>query len=152
MSLWRKFLNNLPRPSLLWMSYNDVLRVRNQLAALCFPRGDFLSMPFGKGIWGDVYPGLVPMFRLPLVGREGRSNVMALKNNDPTPLTLDMWLKVPSGKMPQWDISVNGGPVHTYDFNSVNALAGSIKIKEWSRKFSLQPHPGSLTHKGEFLA
>ncbi len=139
MSIWQKLINNLPRPSLLWMSYNDVLRVRNQLAALCYPRGNFITIQLSKQKFGDLFPGLVPRFVFPSGG-----------------IPTTAWLKVCPGRAPQWDILAGHpdlpGEVNTVEFNNPEMAPLAALVKKWSVEFNYKPHEASLIHKGEFLA
>lgn len=135
---------DIPRPSLNWMTPNQVLAVRNNIAGLCYPKGQCIDLKHSRAI---LEPQLTPLIRW--VNKSGTSCFA--------------WLKIEGKKLPYWDFCLLNADmcadlqfiinnIVKEPFNSHYCEFAAAKVKEWSKNFPFKPHDGALTNKGEFIA
>lgn len=140
--------NNWPRPSLLWMSRNDIICVRNHILRLYLKLNEFIVVRAVKEK-GDpsyvtkevkLYSGITPVFEFSSNGINYRC-----------------WLKCPKGSNPFWDVRIlyyDNQILETVDifqdhhFNSPVCLPSARLIKAYSKHFPFVPSENFLISKG----
>lgn len=138
-----KFLSRIPRYSLLWLSPDDVVTVRNRFISLFLKPGEFVALAPPMGFFGitdiRVYPGISPK--------------ITFMDGD---AAFSFWLKIPSGRLPAWDFTYSGDKEilepQRVPFNDPLARLPAQIVKGLSVYFPFVPSSNYFLKNGEFIA
>ena len=119
-----KWQNRLPRPSLCWMSRNDIVTVRNKLLGLYFASDDYIDMPVPgdtSGQYIHVYPA---------------STSPRLEWG-----TMTAWLKCPKDKNPYWDycVDLDRSRIFSAPFNHSSLSSAADVVSAFNNYFPFKP-------------
>lgn len=140
------FKQHVKRPSLLWMSRQDILKVRNQLICLFKHKDESFRVAAPKNVFiKDVLitTNHHPLFEHAKISRDGYYIGQYYQ----------FWLKVPKFKNPYWDyIELNEeGPtdIDSVPFDHPIASIPALLIKKYLDHFPFSPTDNFLLNNGE---
>lgn len=130
-----KWAKKVPRPTLNWLSRNEIWDVRDKLIGIFLSPGEFLELmcPMSQGVI-HIAPSAVPRFEIKNVGK--------------------FWLKCPKDRNPYWDWLGEGEvTIEHLKFNDETARPVAMLVEHLTRYFPFVPTDNFLTHdKSQFYA
>lgn len=129
-----KLSKKIPRPSLNWLSIQDITDARNKLIGLYLAPGECVFATEPEQIEISLN-GTFPRFRYTHSGTQ-----------------LIGWLKIPKKGKPYWDVEALGVLQVAVPFNSP-LMAPVVKlIKAWKKEFPYKTTENYLIRNGECIA
>jgi len=146
-------MTKLPRPSLAWMSVEDLNRVRDRLIGLFMSPDQALSVAPPEGFFGVkevvILGGPSPVFgweKYDLGAYENQGGTFEVRRS------YKAWLKISSWKPPYFDFQIDDNEIVPLPFNSEEVRLPIALLKHYSRHFPFKSTDNYFINNGEFVA